>query len=367
MKGDNGMKISLITIHDVGNNYGSTLQSCALYRYIQKLGYEVELVDYKPQYKSLKGRVRTFVVNLMFLVSFLKREKRFKNYYLPYMELTCSHRTYKSLCKNPPQADVYMVGSDQVWNVTFPCGQDDAYYLNYIDSPNKMSYASSLGRAFNVNQLCNLKQKIRNFSYVSVRERFSSIQLSTVGVNAKYVLDPVFLLSRSEYLQDVTLPPCKNYLLVYAINEDELLNSVAQRIALERNLKIVLIGGFAKKIKCDIFYRSAGPREFLNLIANADFVLTSSFHGTAFSLIFNKQFAIVQPKINSLRIEDMLNSLAITDRVIKTFDDFEIHKKSIDYYIVNQKLDSLIVESKKYLIHSLRDLESRIMESDLSK
>ncbi|MCO5385777.1 MAG: polysaccharide pyruvyl transferase family protein [Desulfosporosinus sp.] len=280
------------------------------------------------------------------------------------MKLTCRYRTYQDLCDNPPQADVYMVGSDQVWNVTFPCGQDDAYYLNYIDSPYKMSYASSLGREFTATQLYDLKEKIQSLSYISVREKISSSQLSTVGVNAKNVLDPVFLISKDQYLQDLTPPPCKDYLLVYAINEDKLLDSVAQRIALERKLKIVLIGGFAKKIKCDAFYRSAGPKEFLSLIANADFILTSSFHGTAFSLVFNKQFAIVQPEINSLRIDDILNSVGLTDRVIKTFNDFEIYKKTIDYNTVNHKLNLLIEQSKQYLIHCLQDLESKIVGSE---
>src|SRR5665648_549016 len=92
------MKISLITIHDIGNNYGSTLQSCALYRYIQKQGYQVEIIDYQPQYKSLKGRARTLAVNLMFLSKYLKRKKRFESYYRSYMKLTFRYRKYQDLC-----------------------------------------------------------------------------------------------------------------------------------------------------------------------------------------------------------------------------------------------------------------------------
>jgi len=358
------MKISLITIHDIGNNYGSTLQSFALYRYIQKLGYEVELVDYQPKYKSIKGRIRSFAVNLVFLVDYLKRKKRFRSYYLSRMKLTYKYRRYQDLCKNPPKADVYMVGSDQVWNLNFPCGQDDAYYLNFIDSPNKISYACSLGCSFNEVQLHALKKKIQELSYISIRENYSSVQLSSIGLKTEHVLDPVFLLSKDEYLKNISLPPCKNYLLVYAVNKDKLLDSVAQKIALERNLEIILIGGFRKKIKCNVFYRSAGPNEFISLIAHADFVLTSSFHGTAFSLIFNKQFAVVQPEINSLRIEDILNSGGITDRVIKTYNDLEIHKKIIDYNTVNPKLNLLIGQSTKYLIHSLRDLEIKIYRNE---
>lgn len=353
------MKISLITIHDIGNNYGSTLQSCALYRYLKKLGYEVELVNYQPQYKSLMGMLKTIAVNLIFLRNYLVRKRKFETYYKSYMKLTSIYKNYLALCNNPPKADVYMVGSDQVWNVTFPCGQDDAYYLNYINSPNKISYASSLGREFNMAELHSLKQKINNFCYISVREHYSSLQLSTIGINANYVLDPVFLLSNDDYLQDIKIPSYKKYLLVYAINKDELLDMVAQRISLERNLKVILIGGFAKKIKCHAFYRSAGPKDFLSLIANAEFILTSSFHGAAFSLIFNKQFLVVQPKINSLRIKDLLNSLGITNREIKDFNDYEKHKNNINYNIINKNMNKLIEQSRQFLIYNLKNLEGK--------
>ncbi len=351
------MKISLITIHDIGNNYGSTLQSSALYRYLTNLGYRVELVDYRPQYQ---GRLRNFVVNLLFYVNYLKRKNRFFEYYRSYMDLTRKYSDFRALSKNPPEADVYMVGSDQVWNLSFPCGQDGAYYLDYIDSSNKISYASSLGRVFSSTELDLLKKKIGHFAHVSVREKYSREQLLSVGVNAKYVLDPVFLLNRAEYAGDMTLPPCTNYLLVYAVNKDRLIDSVSSKIASELNLKVVLIGGFAKKIKCDYFYRSAGPREFLGLVANADYVLTSSFHGAAFSLIFEKQFSVILPKINSLRIVDLLNSLSMEERVMGSFDDYETYKNVIDYNAVKQKLDPLIAQSKSYLVDTLGRIRTEL-------
>lgn len=356
------MTISLITIHDIGNNYGSTLQSCALYRFIKSLGYEVELVDYRPQYKSLAGRIRTALVNTLFLRSYFKRKNRFEEYYRFYMRLSRRFSSTKALYDAPPQADVYMVGSDQVWNSNFPCGKDDAYYLQYVQSPYKIAYASSLGRVFKNEELEALKKRICDFAYISVRERYSSEQLKTVGVNAAYVLDPVFLLSQSEYLRDASPQMDKKYLLVYAINEDRLLNEVAQQIARERGLEIVLIGGFAKKIKCDVFDRSTGPKEFLSLIAYADFVLTSSFHGLAFSLVFNKQFAVVQPAINSLRIDDLLTTVNLKERVIKSFNASEIHKTSIDYVAVNQALNRHIEQSKQYLTNSLIQLRDRLSE-----
>lgn len=351
------MKISLITIHDIGNNYGSTLQSSALYRYLINLGYRVELVDYRPQYQS---RLRSIAVNLLFYFNYQKRKNSFFEYYRSSMDLTRKYSDFGSLCKHPPQADIYMVGSDQVWNLSFPCGRDGAYYLDYIDSLNKISYASSLGRIFSFAELDLLKKNIRHFAHVSVRENYSKEQLLSVGVNAKYVLDPVFLLNRDEYAGDMTSPPCTNYLLVYAVNKDRLIDLVSSKIASELNLKVVLIGGFAKKIKCDYFYRSAGPREFLGLVANADYVLTSSFHGAAFSLIFEKQFSVILPKINSLRIVDLINSLGMEERVIGSFDDYKTHKTIIDYNKVRQKLNPLIAESKNYLVDSLGSIQNAV-------
>ncbi len=348
------MKIKIITIHNVENNFGSTIQSCSMCEFLNEIGFDTELIDYIPNYKNKFGRLITLIVNLLFFPYYLKRKLNFIKYYQEHARLTKRYTNFSQLNRTPPLADVYITGSDQVWNPYFPCGQDDAYYLKFSKGTNKMSYASSMGRLLETEDLISLKEKIRDYKHISIREKKSCDQLKSIGIdNATHVLDPVFFYKKEYYQKNLRPNQFGRYLLIYAINPDDLLENIAKEIAQKNNLKIILIGGFRKKCMCDTFLRAAGPNDFLQLLNHAQFILTSSFHGVALSIILNKPFAVIKPRINFLRIENILKTAGITNRLIKNTDDLQKLSNQIDYDQVNFNIDSMRKESIEFLVKSL--------------
>lgn len=355
-------KVQLVTLHSQNNNFGSILQAYALYSYTSQLGYDVEVLNYRPYYSNgsvdVKARIKKIIVNTIFLPYYILRSTRF-NSFIKQEKQTKRFTSYEELEKNHPQADIYMIGSDQVWNTSFLCGKDPTYYLKYTDSTKKMSYAASMGRTVNSQEEINrIVELTKDFRFISLREEKSAVQLQQLGrEDAKYVLDPVFLLSYSDYkkLHVDNTQHDNDYILAYVIHKDDFISKVIDEIAKKTGKKVIQVGGFASKCNYDSFPRSAGPREFLTLVENASFIVTSSFHGTAFAHIYQKQFAIVMPGSNTLRIENILETAGTSNRVVKEIGDIEkIISQNIDYDKVNLKLNKKIEESREYLVESLR-------------
>lgn len=352
------MKILLTTLHSQNNNFGSVLQAYALYTYLEKQGYEVEILDYRPFYSNGITGIRRFftkiAANMLFLIPYLIRSRRFETF-ISAQKLTRRYSSYRELERKPPVADVFLIGSDQVWNTEYRCGNDNAYYLKFVHSPNKLSYAASLGRKVEkTEELVKLKNRLSDFKAVSLREEVSALQLQKIGMTqARYVLDPVFLLDREHYRQLERRVNAENYILAYVIQKDPFMEKVITMLAARLNKKVIQIGGFAKKCQADEIVRTAGPAEFLAYVAQADFVITSSFHGTAFSLIYQKQFAVVMPPTNRLRVENILNSAGLLKRVIHTPDDLAIVDQVIDYSKVQPNLNRLREISKHFLNDAL--------------
>lgn len=357
-------KVQLVTLHSQNNNFGSVLQAYALYRYTSKLGYDVEVLNYRPYYSNgsinLKARIKKIIVNTMFLPHYLLRNYRF-NKFIKQEKQTKKFTSYDELIKNHPEADIYMIGSDQVWNTSFLCGRDLTYYLKYTDSENKMSYGASMGRIVgSQEEVSKLVESTKEFRFISLREKKSAIQFQQSGrADTRYVLDPVFLLNYLDYTKlHVNNIQCDDdYILAYVIHKDDFISQVIEAISKKIGKKVIQVGGFASKCNYDSFPRSAGPREFLSLLEKASFVITSSFHGTAFSHIYQKQFAVVMPSSNTLRIENIIETAGTIDRVVNKISDIDkILSQDIDYNKVNLKLNKKIEDSREYLKDSLRTL-----------
>lgn len=356
------MKVIISTLFNQYNNFGTVLQSIALKKYIESKGYNVETVNYSLAiYKygvvNLKSIIMRCSVNLMFAPQFFLRSVRFSKFIRTYNTLTSNkYNSKRALFKNPPKADVYISGSDQIWNPRYPCGLDDTFYLKYTDSQNKMSFASSAGTSdLTEEEYKNLINKISDFKFVSVREKDTKEKLVEMGRDdAIHVCDPVALLSKEEYREMTSFKSKEKFILVYAINKDPLLEEVVNKLACITKLKMIAIGGFAKKCKSDMFIRSAGPNEFLGLIDNALFVVTSSFHGLMFSLIFEKQFFIIEPKTNKLRLKSITEITDTNDRIVKNTEKLEdLVDSPIDYEKVSPLFLNFINKSKNYLDNAL--------------
>lgn len=350
------LNIKTITCHDV-YNAGASLQAYALSTYLMSLGHQVEIIDYKPDYlkhyelwgvRNPRYNKPVFreIYNLLKLPvrvknRFSKRKRVYDDFTKRYLRITKNrYQTNQEMKKSKISADVFFAGSDQIWNTLFQNGKDPAFYLDFVPA-NAIcaSYAASFATD---DVLEEWREKISKWinmlDFVSVREKSGLEILKNMGIeNACQVVDPVFLLTKDEWntlLEDKSKK--ENYLLIYDFDNNDDLNKKAVELARNNGWKIYSI--FPNTI-CDKCFYNEGPIEFVQLVKNANFVLSNSFHATAFSIIFERQFAVFErkEKINT-RMRDLLRSL-----------DISIEEQRIDYSKVNILLSEQISYSKKYI------------------
>lgn len=356
------MRICTITCHDV-YNAGASLQAYALQTYLKSLGHDVRIVDYKPPYLSNHFRFtalnnaiydKPFVKQAYLLAKLpgrlraLPKKWAFDAFTGEYLNLSRRYCSAAALEYDPPEADVYLAGSDQIWNPTFPNGKDPAFYLHFVQAGIRASYAASFSvDEFPQELAAQTAQMLARFQHISVREQSGLRILEKLGIrNATAVLDPVFLLPRAQW-ESLAVKPrnCKEpYLLVYDFDNGGEVRQLAERIAKARGLKIYSIFRARYATRC---FCNCGPLEFLWLVKNADFVLSNSFHATAFSVIFQREFAVVRREdgLNS-RMQDFLALLGIPERMCSA--DAEIETK-IDWNAVSTRLEEAIERSKGYI------------------
>ena len=350
------MKINIITIHSIPN-FGSVFQSYALCEHLKKEGYtDVDLIDYTPGYYQSKT-LRAFVGRMLNYGHYRRRTKKFREFIGKNLPLTKQRFTDSArLTPAALPADVYIAGGDQLWNPFHPCGEDDAYKLSWAKGK-KISYGTSLGQtAFTDSQLQALAKGIADFSAVSVRESSSVELLARAGISATHCADPVYLLKAEDYLPFIKPVNQPRYMMVYLVTPSPLLNECVKRLSERFGLKVILCSGFSKKCPCDEFLKDLGPDEILSYIYHADLVLSSSFHATAFSLMFQKQFFTILPgEHTNERIVDLLNMRTLSHRIVTdqtsldTLGDTPIDYQSIPSY------EPFISSSKEYLKKALRD------------
>lgn len=350
------MKIRIITIHGIPN-FGSVFQCYALCKHLKNEGYgDVEVIDYNPEYfrkASLKARL----ARILNYGHYKRRTKKFRTFIKKNIPLTkAEFLNVDELKKAGNDADVYIAGGDQLWNVYHDCGNDDAYKLTWV-SGKKISYGTSLGQTeFPNGGLKALAEKIRDFSYISVRESSSVSLLETEGVSATHCVDPVFLPHPSEYEGFLTEVNEERYLLVYLVTPSPLLDRTVEYLSKKHGLKVILCSGFSRKCRCDKFLKDLGPDEILSYIKNAEIVLSASFHATAFSTIFKKQFFTVLPdRHTNERITDFLSIRGLSERIV-TEETVKsgILDRTIDYGAVESYREKIEL-SKEYLEKALKN------------
>lgn len=348
------MKIKIITIHCIPN-FGSVFQTYALSEYLKGIGHnDVEIIDYRPAYYQ-PHTFRAIVAMLLNLRKYIVRKFKFDRFIKSNVKLTHKYKTFKTLEAAGLSADCFIAGGDQLWNVYHDCGRDDAYKLTFTSSKT-ISYGTSMGQSgFSAEELSDLAGKIKRFAAVSVRESSSAIQLQSVGINAVWSVDPVYLLTAKDYAKFIKPVPHKKYLLVYLVTPSPLLDKVIQSLSQKYGLQVILCSGFSKKCKCDVFLNDLGPEEILSYIKHADIVLSASFHATTFSLIFEKQFYTILPDPNTNeRIVDLLKTRGLSDRIITEESDLNKSLSETINYNTVEPYNVLIETSKRYLRESLK-------------
>ena len=360
------MRIKTITCHDV-YNHGASLQAYALQTYLESMGHSVEIIDYKPDYLSRHYLLwsvdnpifdKPFIKQLYLMAKLpgrlvaLKRKKVFDAFTKLYLKRTaCRYYSNEELKANPPHADVYIAGSDQIWNTLFQNGRDAAFYLDFAPKEAKrISYGASFATEDVVEEYKPFVRKmLQNFDVISIRERCSLSLLASLGrEDGIAVCDPVFLLSKEQWNEVASHTHEKErYLLVYDTEHSAKIQEIAQQIAKEKNLKIYNISGFRLGYVDKDMWASS-PLDFVQLIRDADYVVSNSFHATAFSLIYERDFCVVNRSegINE-RMKSLLMSYNIVGRLVTSYSASLLNP--IDYRVVNPLLQKDINDSKEFL------------------
>ncbi len=361
------MRIKTITCHDC-YNLGASLQAYALQHYLESQGHDVQIINYKPYYLSGHfkfGSVnnplfdRPIVKQLYLLAKLpgrllaLSRKKAFDRFTAKYLRLTCRYNSYEELKADAPEADAYIAGSDQIWNTLFPNGRDAAFYLDF-GKPNvrRISYAASFATKDVVPEYREFVSKeLKNIDAVSIRENISLPLLYSLGrKDGVAVCDPVFLLSKEEWkglTDESSIKTEEKYLVVYLTDKSEEIKRIALDIHKTTGWKIYVVGTFREAWAHKNFV-NAGPLDFVKLINDAQYVISNSFHATAFSLILGKNFCVVNRKegINE-RMKSVLTDYGLTDRMVNCFSKSIL--KCIDYSSVNRQMKKDILFSKEWL------------------
>lgn len=373
-------KIGIITIHRI-YNYGSVLQAYALQEVISKLGFGVEIIDYlypnsshqnlvmdeslNTYKEDFKGKLCRLFFKAAFALQLFRQHKNIQNFIKLYLKLTpMQYRTPEELEKNISTYDVYVTGSDQIWNPRYT-GGDASFFFGFMKSVKKVSYSSSFGIS-NIPKQYRSKYSgyLRDFSSISVREKSGiSIVRNLINREAKLVLDPTLLLDVSTWNKIAAFPKNKGkyilcYFLNYTFNAFPYADDLAEFVSEETKLPLVHVARPPQKLmnRHSSFIVSASPEEFLGLVSNAELVLTTSFHGTAFAINYNKPvYAIVQSQTSTdSRLVDLMQSVGLSSRILCMGDSFPHKREFFDMPAsVADRLKALRKDSLNYLYSAL--------------
>ncbi|GGH30733.1 polysaccharide pyruvyl transferase family protein [Sphingobacterium alkalisoli] len=361
------MEIGILTFHRA-HNYGAVLQLFGLYKYLESKGHSVSVLDYWPTYregqyslvstkiykdpaKDIKSKTAYIVKDgVTFFEKFIKW-KKFQNFIKDFQ-----HINFDQVSSDTLKLDVIFFGSDQIWRHN-NFGFDSKYFGAFDTSAIKVSYAASMGIE-NVSEEANseLRNLVRNIDSISVRESTLEKKLKDLGVSdVLQVLDPVFLLHRRQWIEffpEIERRNKRKYLLFYNLLNDLQSKKRAIQLCKENSWRFVEIHGDVKPFRWIMGVKTTtGPVDFLKLVNNAEFVVTSSFHGVAFSILFNKQFLACGFGANSSRVKSLLNLLMINDRHLDENSDFK--DVEIEYSLVNNRIDELVFKSKNFIDGSI--------------
>ncbi len=345
------MKIGILTFHRA-INFGAILQCYALYRTLNDMGHDVEVVDYRPAYiekfrkplywRSFKkqGGADKLKILLLLPVTYWNKRKsaRFFDSFI-HKNIKCTSLVKK--ISDIPLFDVVFFGSDQIWNPRICEGFDPLFWGQFPKGEMRfISYAASLGtpQLLTNEQWAKIFPLVRSFDSISVREPKLEEYLQNAGFKVQTVLDPTLMASKNIFEKIVEKPKDTGYVLLYMLENDNNAVAFANRLAKQRGKQLICVTALSYPSVRACNYKEVVPRsvgEFLGYFKYADYVVNISFHGTAFSIIFNKDFYTLKSK-NFERAYGLLNSLDLLSRFVSS--DEIIHPVSIHYSEVNDKL-----------------------------
>lgn len=363
-------KLALITLHSV-KNYGSALQTYATQEYFKRLGYEVEVIDYRRPWetplgywfaqteKSAVGLLR----NVLYFPSKIPQYFRFKRFMESKINLSenmyCSKEDF---FVNPIEADVYCTGSDQVWNSGWNNGVIPAYFLDFVNKKGvkKISFAASFGSSeLNDNDKNIIRPLLEKYDYITVRESGSVTMLKEVfNLNSTEILDPTLQMKGDFWkaLCDKKRMIDEDYVLLIQLNRSSAFNKFSVEFAKDKNIKLVRLC-----LRVDQMFMPGKAivipevQNYIRLIRDAKYVLTDSFHAVSFCLNLNKQFYVYYPPKYSERLKSILDITGLSNRVITKDLAFPDQNNVIDYTYINELLDKKRKDTKDIIESMIGD------------
>ena len=353
------MRIGILTFHCAAN-YGAVLQAYGLQEALKSLGHNVCILDYKPEYltrpyrswlyrekATLPEKVKEFCRALLVFHTRYKRNRLFARFIKDNLLI----RPYDNIA----DMEAVITGSDQVWNPVITAGTFDPVFLlkDARKDQIKMSYAASAGSTSGLGEYINKENRnlLQRFDSISVREQQLYGFLETQGIKAdSVVLDPTLLAGAETFdgLTDRILAPRKPYLLLFTLCHDKRARELAVKIAHKKGLRLIEMISMDESPLSKEIIATASVTRFLSLIRFADFVVTGSFHGTAFSLLFNRPFVSVSSDMSAgQRAASLLKSIGLGERFILLNDIEKMPESDIDYTEANKMFNEL--RQKSYL------------------
>jgi hypothetical protein len=370
-------KIGILTFHRA-ENFGAVMQAFALQTIIERIKKsetDVEIIDYiqvniEKEYRLIKIQtesagilLKSIIKSIIYFPTNLLRKLHYHEFRNKYLKL--SHKPYRNK-QDINSKDIFITGSDQIWNSEI-IGNDDIYYLSFAGNKSKkIAYAASFGKEkITPEEYYNFEQNVQEFSSVSIREQSTTnIIYERLGKKYTVTLDPSMLLTSEEWVTVFQLK--KNFplkrskkaqILIYRLGVSPLLIEISKKISLYNESAVTFVGASfkGKALTCRLNL-SMKPIKLMQKIYNADYVITDSFHGTAYSIIFNKDFFVIPDPHRSARIDNLLELCNLKDRKIENINQVILDETlHINYRDVNRIIENIRKESIKFLIEALEE------------
>jgi Polysaccharide pyruvyl transferase. len=364
-------KIGIITFH-AAENFGSALQAFALEYVLQKKGYQAEIINFifeddMAQYQLFRKncyreRPKAFLGDILYLRKNIQRKCNFSKFRKKHLKIT--RQRYLAgkddlQCLNC-KYDIFICGSDQIWNLNCTNGFIPEYFLDFVnENKKKIAYAPSMPAEITKEYHAKLLQCIERFTAVSVRERQTVEYLQKeIGVNKEIIqtLDPTLLLDEETYKESFHLiKKDEKYIFVYILLDSEQMQTIidfAADISRSTGLKIRYI--FMRRIKefsNGTYIYGIGPIEFLQEIYSATYVITNSFHATVFSVQFEIPFCVFPRSGSKSRITELITTLKLQKNLYP--NDANSWRESKADIVTKEKIRQLAEKSMNFLLENI--------------
>lgn len=367
------MKTGILTFHHA-HNYGAVLQAYALKKKLTRMGHEAHIVNYRnpsieqKYQRQLNADIRAgdflHPGMLKYKFQFMRDRKamqgawnaqwdRFEAFISRYLEEGPPLHGAEEIAKEP--YDALIAGSDQIWTSRITGGLDRAYLLDFEFSGRKISYAASIAKGeIPAREKKAFRNCLPKFDFLSVREQSLAESIrQNYGLPVTDVLDPTLLLEAEDYLPllSESCAVCGDDLFAYYVTEDIEMDRCVSLLSEKKKLRRTGLHYYMKKgLDTETEFADYGPNEFLSAIRNAGTVVTNSFHGTVFSILFQKDFYSICK--DNARILNLLKALGLEDRAARDADGIDL-SRTARYGDASQRLKAYRAKSEAFLERAL--------------